>query len=249
MRPTVLVLLVALAGRLHAQGACPPAPVTSNDPQTASRLRVLSQQLLDAVGAGDTAVWSRILADEGVFVDEEGNVRDKRAILSELRPLPPGISGHICVTAPRAIILGDVAVLTYDAMEAAVIYGQEHHTHYHTTDTYVRRGDRWRLLGSHVAVLPAEHTTVAVRPETLDDFVGEYALTEGIEYRVTREGSRLYGERTGGLREELLPLGVDRFFRIGARRGERIFRRDASGRVDAMLDRRDNVDIVWRRAR
>jgi hypothetical protein len=245
----MLVCFVALAGRLYAQGPCPVVPVSSNDPETASRLRVLSQQLLDAVGAGDTAVWSRILDDEGVFVDEEGTVRDKRAILSELRPLPPGISGHICVTAPRATISRDVAVLTYDAMEAAVIYGQEHHTHYHTTDTYVRRADQWRLLGSHAAVLPAEHTAVDVLPETLDDFVGEYTLTEGIAYRVTREGNRLYGELAGGRREELLPLGVDRFFRIGARRGERIFRRDASGRVDAMLDRRDNLDLVWKRAR
>ena len=248
MTLAVLVVVAALASGLQAQGPCPAAAITSTDPATASQLRGLSQQLLDAVGAGDTAVWSRVLDDQGVFVDEEGNVRDKRTVLSELRPLPPGISGHICITAPHATLSRDVAVLTYDAMESAVVYGQEHHTHYHTTDTYVRRGGQWRLLGSQVAVLPAEHTAVDIRPETLDDFVGEYALTEGIAYRVTREGDRLYGERTGGRREELLPLGVDRFFRIGARRGERIFRRDAFGRVDAMLDRRDNLDIVWRRA-
>lgn len=249
MHSAALVLVAALAGQLEAPGPCPAASVVSNDPETAVRLRVLSQQLLDAVGAGDTEVWSRILDDQGVFVDEEGNVRDKRTVLSELRPLPSGVTGHICVTAPRATVSGDVAVLTYDAMESVVFYGQKLHTHFHTTDTYVRRGDAWRLFGSHAAVLPAEHTAVAVRPETLDDFAGEYAVAAGIVYRVTREGAHLFGERIGGRREELLPLGVDRFFRVGARRGERIFRRDATGKVDAMLDRRDNLDIVWSRVK
>jgi len=38
---------------------------------------------------------------------------------------------------------------------------------------------------------------VTVAPETLDDLVGSYTLAPGIEYRVTREGGHLFGERTG----------------------------------------------------
>ena len=231
------------------QGPCPGATVAATgDPQVAELLRGISQRLLDAVGAGDTAVWTRYLDDQGIFVDEEGIMRNKPGLIAELRPLPPGISGRICVTAPRATVLETVAVLTYDAMETASVYGQELRTHYHTTDTYVRRGPEWRLLGSHTAVLPSEHTAAAVRPESLDDFIGVYILAPGREYRVTRDGNRLFGSRAADHREELLPLGGDRFFRTGARRGERIFRRDASGNVDAMLDRRDNNDLVWKRA-
>jgi hypothetical protein len=70
-----------------------------------------------------------------------------------------------------------------------------------------------------------------------------------VEYVVERDGVRLFGKRAGGPREELLPLGADCFFRSGARWGERLFRCDAGGRVDAMLDRRDNNDLVWQRVR
>jgi hypothetical protein len=202
---------------------------------------------MDAIAPGDTAVWARVLDDDGMFIDEEANVRGKRAVLAELHALPAGFSGFICVTAPRAIVRGDVALLTYDAMETETVYKQVLHTRYHTTDTYVRRGGEWRLLGSHTAVLPSEHRAVAARPAVYDEYAGRYALAPGVEYAVTREGDRLFGQRPGRPREELLPLGDDRFFRTGARRGERIFRRDAAGRVDAMVDRRDNNDLIWRR--
>ncbi len=247
-------LLLAAPG-LAAQGSapappdsCPPVPVaTSGDARTAERLCDLSQRLLDAIAPGDTAVWSRHLDNDGVFVDEEANVRDKRAMLAQIRPLPAGIGGRICVTAPRATFAGGVAVLTYDAMETAIVYGQLLKTRYHTTDTYIRRGAEWKLLGQHIAVLPGDHAPVPVRAEFLDDYVGDYVLAPGVEYRVEREGDRLFGTRMGRSREELFPLGPDRFFRQGARRGERIFRRGPDGRVDAMLDRRDNNDLVWSR--
>jgi hypothetical protein len=37
------------------------------------------------------------------------------------------------------------------------------------------------------------------------------------------------------------------FFPKGTVRGEKIFVRDASGRVTSMLDRRENNDLVWKR--
>jgi hypothetical protein len=109
------------------------------NPRVGELLRGISQRLLDAVGAGDTVAWARHLDDDSVFVDEEGVVRDRRGLLAELRSLPPGISWRICMTAPRATLFENVAVLTYDAMETASIYGQELRTRYHTTDMYARR--------------------------------------------------------------------------------------------------------------
>ena len=56
-------------------------------------------------------------------------------------------------------------------------------------------------------------------------------------------------EREGRPAQELVPPGVDRFAQAGRPRVERLFRRDAAGRVDAFVDRRDNNDLVWMRAR
>ena len=230
------------------RGPCPAVSVTTTgDGRVGAELARVAQRLLDAVATGDTATWAAYLDGDGMFTDEDGNVRDRRRVLAELRPLPPTMTGQICVTDPRASVRGDVAVLSYDALETASLYGQVLHTRYHTSDTYVRRSGRWYLLASETAVLPSEHTAVAVSPGALDDFVGKYVLSPGVEYLVERDGDHLYGRRGAGQREELLPLGPDRFFRRGAPRGERVFRRDSAGRVDAMLDRRDNNDLVWRR--
>lgn len=220
------------------------------DRRDGEAIRSIAQRLMAAIAPGDTAVWSRYLDDQVLFSDEEANVYGKPALLAEFKPLPPGFSGHICVTDPRAIVRGNVAVLTFDAMETETVYGQVLHTRYHTTDMFVRSDREWRLLGSHTSVLPSEHTPGVGAPQSYGDYVGRYALAPGVvEYTIAREGEHLFGQRTGRQREELLPLGGDRFYRTGARRGERIFRRDATGRVDAMVDRRDNNDLVWSRVR
>jgi hypothetical protein len=63
---------------------------------------------------------------------------------------------------------------------------------------------------------------------------------------VVSEGGKLYSERRGK-REELLPETSEIFFRKGAE-GRILFRRDESGKVDALIDRRNNEDVVWRKS-
>jgi ribosomal 30S subunit maturation factor RimM len=68
-------------------------------------------------------------------------------------------------------------------------------------------------------------------------------------YTITREGNKLFGQRTGRAREELLPLCEDTFYRKGVWRGEKVFERDSKGKVIRMLDRRENNDLVWRKVK
>jgi len=245
MRPqrfaaTALSLAATLA-------AAPSAAQQAAADSTAAQLVRISQALMDAVAPGDTAVWNRWLADDGVFTDENGRTRTKAQVIAELGPLPPGYVGHIRVTNPRAAVAGETAVLSYDAMEDLTLFGQRLDTHFHDTDTFVRRGGAWRLIGQQVQVLPAELHPVAVDPATFDALVGTYELGPGVRCTVARDGARLMGRRGDRPAEELLPLGNDRFFRHGNPRSERFFVRDAAGRVTGMIDRRDNEDLLWRR--
>ena len=70
-----------------------------------------------------------------------------------------------------------------------------------------------------------------------------------VTYTVTREGDRLFGQRSGRAKEELLPLCTDMFYRRGVWRGEKVFERGAQGRVVRMLDRRENNDLVWEKVK
>jgi hypothetical protein len=227
-----------------------------------------TQALLDGIGTGDTAVWRRALAPDAVLGDENGVVRRPDAVLAGLGPLPPGFEGTIRLADPVLRLAGGLAVLSYDALEHETIHGQRLATRYHTTDTWTcvadgggkrRVGEAsehsgsdalaagWRLVASQTAVIPSEHVAAAVDSVVLRAYVGTYALADGIEYAVSARDGQLEGRRAGRPPEALFPLGCDRFFRRGATRGERVFRRGADGRVDAMIDRRDNNDLVWRR--
>ena len=83
-----------------------------------------------------------------------------------------------------------------------------------------------------------------IDPKKFVDLSGTYELAPGQTRRVFSEGENLYVERNGK-REQLLPESSEIFFRKGVE--GRILFRYADGKVDALIDRRNNEDVVWRR--
>ena len=63
---------------------------------------------------------------------------------------------------------------------------------------------------------------------------------------VSADGNNLYMERSGRPKDLLLPESSDLFFRKGVE-GRILFHRDVHGTVDALYNRRNNVDVVWKR--
>ncbi|MDT3687540.1 MAG: DUF4440 domain-containing protein [Pseudorhodoplanes sp.] len=213
----------------------------------ASQLEHASQALLDAVTSGDKAVFARTLDPEGLFSDEDGNVRTGAAVVQEVRGLPSGYSGNLRMVDPHVRIRGDVGIVAFDVAETLELFGQRLSTRFHTTDVYQRTDEGWQLVASQTSVLPSELSRAAVDPTVFDDYIGTYRLSAEISARIWREDDQLFMQRTGRAREELIPIGNDRFVRAGAPRGERFFRRDNGGNVVALVDRRDNNDLIWRR--
>jgi hypothetical protein len=115
------------------------------------------------------------------------------------------------------------------------------------TDTYFKRNGRWQMIASHVIVMPSERKAMAIPPELYNSIVGQYELTPGVTYTITREDGKLIGQRTDRAKEELLAADNNTFFRKGTIRGEKVFVRDARGRVTQMLDRREHNDLAWKK--
>jgi len=105
------------------------------------------------------------------------------------------------------------------------------------------------VVSTQVMALPSERKPAVIDPKHLDSYVGQYELGPEVTYTITREGDKLFGQRTGRAKEELLPLCVDTFYRKGTWRGEKVFQRDGQGRVIALADRRENNDLVWKKIR
>lgn len=222
---------------------------TPADAATEKELTSLAQQLLDAVAVGDKAVWEKYVADDVIYTDENWHILTKRQLIDSLAPLPKGYSGSIRVANVQSRIDDKAAVLSYRALEEETIFGQKLTPIYLITETWFKRDGRWQLVASHVAVLPSERKTLTVSPKSFKSFLGEYELTAGVSYVITLEGDKLMGQRTGRAKEELLSADENTFYAKGTTRGEKVFVRDATGRVTQMLDRRENNDLVWRKVK
>jgi hypothetical protein len=75
---------------------------------------------------------------------------------------------------------------------------------------------------------------VKLAPEVLGRYTGVYRIDETTTRVVTREGDRLFTQRTGGEKLEALPFSETEFFyRDSLERAS--FRRDAAGKVTGMV--------------
>ena len=238
-----LVLVIVFATTLaHAADA----PITQDE------LVRRTQELYDAIVPGNQAPWQKYFADDCIFADEKGRLFDKTKLIADITPMPAGYSGAIKVENVQSRIIGDTAVLSYDASETETIFGQELHARYHTTDTWLRRNGEWQIIASQ-AHRYYEDPAVADTSQLLNSqrstssFVGTYELAPGQTRSVTAEGDKLFVERKGK-KEQLFPETSDLFFRKGVE-GRILFHYGANGKVDSLIDRRNNEDVIWRKTK
>src|SRR6266566_747938 len=251
--------------------------IAADPPITEQELVRRTQELYDSIVSGNQTPWKKYFADDCTFSDEKGRTLDKTKLVADITPLPKGYSGAIKIDNVISRIIGDTAILSYDANETETIFGQNLRARYHITDTWLRRNGEWQIIASQAhryyedpavadpsQLLNSQHSTA--------DFVGTYELAPGQTRTVTSENGASRDERHGrksrevaversgelpryngklfvernGKKEELLPESSGLFFRTGIE-GRILFHYDATGKVDALIDRRNNEDVVWRR--
>ena len=232
-------LLAAIA--MFASGAT--ALAASGEAITQEELVRRTQELCDAVVPGNKEPWKKYFADDAVYSDEKGRTLDKSALVADITPLPRGYSGTIKVVNPKILIHSDTVILSYDLDETETIFGQNLAARYHVTDTWLRRNAEWRIIASQAHRYYEDPATGHADPTKMANCIGTYELAPGETRTISVEGESLVMQRKGK-KEQLLPETCDLFFRKGVE-GRILFRRDAAGKVDALIDRRNNQDVVW----
>ena len=204
-----------------------------------------TQELYDSIVSGSQEPWKKYFADDCTFSDEKGRTFDKSKLVADITPLPKGYSGTIKVENVISRIVGDTAVLSYDASETETIFGQELHARYHVTDTWLQRNGNWQIIASQ-AHRYYEDPAVGKADETkFASYVGAYELAPGQTRAITVENGKLFNERNGQ-KQELLPESSDLFFRKGVE-GRILFHYGPTGGVDSLIDRRNNEDVIWKK--
>ena len=208
-------------------------------PITQDELVRRTQELYDSLVTGDQSPWKKH------FADEKGRFFDKPKLIADITPLPAGYSGTIKIQDVHSRIIGNTAVLSYDANETETIFGQNLKARYHITDTWLQRNGNWQIIASQAHRYYEDPAVGKADPKKFADFIGSYELASGQTRLVTAEDDKLFVERKGK-KEELLPETSELFFRKGVE-GRILFHYAANGKVDALIDRRNNEDVVWRK--
>ncbi len=219
----------------------------ADTPITHHELVRRTQQLYDAVVPGDPSLWKKYFADDCIFADEKGRLFDKPKLIADITPLPAGYSGTIKIQNAQSRIIGNTAVLSYDADETETIFGQNLKARYHITDTWLQRNGNWQIIASQAHRYYEDPAVGKADPKKFAEYIGSYELAPGQTRTVTVEGGKLLVERKGK-KEQLFPETSEIFFRKTVE-GRILFRYSATGKVDALIDRRNNEDVVWRKTK
>jgi len=233
-----LLSIIAAVTQLALRAADEPARLEKELMQHA-------QELFDAAAVGNQEPWKKYFAGNCLFFDEKGRNLTKAELIAEIHPLPNGYSGKITVGKPRTLIKDDMVILSYDLDETETVFGQNLKARYHVTDTWLHRNDVWQIAASQVFRYYEDPAVGKIDINKLHDFVGTYELAPGQTRRVSIDGDHLIVERNGK-HETLWPEASEIFFRKGVE-GRILFRADADGKIDALIDRRNNEDVVWRK--
>jgi len=204
----------------------------------------LTQELMDAIGDGNKEVWERIAADDVLVTDEFGRRQTKRELIDGLRPLPPGFSGKIEVRDVHARSYGDTAVLDFEDYETENVFGQKFIVCYISTATYVRRNDAWKLVAMMDVTLPTPPPQLDVRGVKLVDYPGTYRYGPERAFIVAIENGKLvYRSKAGRTPNPLDAIAKDVFMGGDDEKNLLIFRRDESGKIIELVERRKYNDL------
>jgi hypothetical protein len=205
-----------------------------------------TQAMMDAVVPGDKRPWQENLAEDLIYFDEKGRLHDKKSLVEDVAPLPTGYSGTIKIVRPKSHIEGNTAIVSYDMDETEIIFGQNLTARYHATDTWMYRNGKWQIVAGQVLRYYEDPAIAKADPKRFGDYAGTYELSPGVTRTVTVTGGELYSQRSQRPKEQLFPETNDLFFRKGVE-GRILFRRGDNGKVEALVDRRNNEDVVWKK--
>jgi hypothetical protein len=236
---SVLLAAIGLSARGRDKAGSEPG-ITQQD------LVARTQELFDAVAGGDQRPWKKYFAEDAMYFDETGHNMDKTALVKSIVALPEGYSGNIKIVHAQSRILGDTAIHSYDMDESETVWGQQLSARYHATDTWMRRGGSWQIVAGQVLRYYEDPAAGKADTSAFPQYVGKYQLAPGIIMTITAEGAQLFAQRGDRPKDLLLPEATNIFFRKGAE-GRRLFHYGDNGKVDALIDRRNNEDIVWKK--
>lgn len=225
-------LLCMSAGTLYPQNS----PTRSAAEQEVLKV---NQARLDAFNKRDVATWTRYVADDCIFSDDDGALATKADMVEGFqlpREYEYGTNNRVSVVH----VYGTSAVINFRATVHELLGGADIVSEQRYTVTYIKQSGTWLLVAEHWGNLPVNYRkSVAANPAAYKDYVGVYERWRPLDdsETVSAKDGRLWTQ-WGKKMEELLPAGGDTFFLKNGSLGTTTFMRDSQGHVTGYIYRR-----------
>jgi formylglycine-generating enzyme required for sulfatase activity len=195
-----------------------------------------TQEFRNAGQRGDVATMRRYLDPKVLFVDEDGVVSGRQDFRLGAPAPPPGSVSSQVTVKEWVVHHGDDAAVSSFIDDQQVDYGGYSVDYrFLSVETWIKRANAWRLLGSETIPLHENPVPAAVSAQALDEYAGQYSDGAALTITISRDGDALAASVNGDKANTLVAEARDFFFRPdshpGYGRRRVMFRRDASGRV------------------
>ena len=209
------VCLLLAATLLYAQ-----APTTpDNAAKLKEEIRAVLRQLNDAALKKDEETYDRILAPDFRTVHaQKDQIMSRAAMLRSVATgemaAPPDPNIKLTLAVEDLEVIGDERaatalfhlVMTFDLKDRREV------SRGRGVSFFVRNGANWQLLAEYGAPLPRERVPQKIDSKAMDAILGEYQAEEGKVAVVTREGDKLFSQKTGFPKIELVPASEATFY-------------------------------------
>ena len=174
--------------------------------QTTNKDSILfyTQQLVNGIAVGDTTAWNSYLDDSCLITNENGSVKTKQEFIKGIGVPPSYYKVSETIVNPIFRFHPNVIVFSYTADLLLEAFGQKRLTEICQTDTWIKKNNHWLLISSEALDKPNFPEAQKIIPPIINEITGVYQLSEMLGYRVLLDSAKLYIQRFGGKKNELI---------------------------------------------
>ena len=204
-----------------------------------------TQQLVNGIAVGDTTAWNSYLDDSCLITSENGSVKTKQEFIKGIGVPPSYYKVSETIVNPIFKFHTNVIVFCYTADLLLEAFDQKRLTEICQTDTWIKKNNHWRLISSAALDKPNFPEVQKVFAPIINEIPGVYQLNETLGYRIFLDGAKLYIQRFGGKKNELICESDYVFYIVGSPLLRYIFIHDNDNKIVQLKVRRAGEGFIF----
>jgi hypothetical protein len=201
--------------------------------------------LVNGIASGDTTAWNSYLDDSCIITNESGSVKTKQEFIKGIGVPPSYFKVSETIINPIFKFHTNVVVFCYTADLLLEAFGQKRLTEICQTDTWIKKNNHWLLISSAALDKPNFPETQKVIAPIINEITGVYQINETLGYRVFQDSAKLYIQRFGGKKIELICESDYVFYLAGSPLLRYVFVHDNDNKIIQLKVNRSGKGFIF----